>query len=288
MVKEPLNPLPRRFVFHGNAVGAEVFLTRVGNVEQSVISPVTGQCSLPVIGGESSSQVLDPDIPEQLQSVFSYTNAQTRATGTLYGDGTQEKDHAVTTVAASLENVSVKNWSPDSPDRDRIEFRAGKLALSMRSTHPSFDQPSIEFIESAFEGLSLNGQPIQVDLNRRLMALSRWGDLQNAYQTDRAFFESCPFAQDAGVPPLCFGHGIPCPAGSFALSSFVRSIRWGPVEIPGHVLAVDGFGVIYFGEILLNDRERRVTMVRIRLGCKHAGQAVFVENAPNGTWVPPR
>jgi hypothetical protein len=60
------------------------------------------------------------------------------------------------------------------------------------------------------------------------------------------------------------------------------------VEIPGHVLAVEGFGVIYFGEILLNDRERRVTMVRMKLGCANAGQAVFAENAPNGTWVPPR
>jgi hypothetical protein len=53
------------------------------------------------------------------------------------------------------------------------------------------------------------------------------------------------------------------------------------------VLPVPGFGIIYFGEILLNDHEWRVTAMRMQLGSANTGQAVFAENDPNGTIWPP-
>jgi hypothetical protein len=159
----------------------------------------------------------------------------------------------------------------------------------MRSRHPSEGQPAVEFAQRPqFVGLSLDGQSIEPQLNDDLMRLTRWQDLENEYRTNRKFFESCSFAQDSAKAPVAFGQPVPYTAGSYALASFVRSIRLGNVEIPGHQLAVRGFGVIYFGEILLNDRERRVTMVRVQLGCDNEGQGVFGETDPNGTYIPPR
>jgi hypothetical protein len=284
MASKPTNNFPRRFVFHGNAVAAEVFLTKIGNVEQTVINPVTGQSSLPVIGGKSESEVLTPSLPAQLANVFFYAGARTKAQGVFEGK------NAVTTVEASVHDVRVTNRPApeESDDLSPIEFRAGALSLSLRSTHPPKGQPRIEFAETPqFDGLSLNGQPILLELNTELMQLARWTDLEKRFRTNRGFFESCAFGLTDPKRPLTFGKDIPYTVGSYALCSFVRSITWGNRTIPGHVLVQRGFGTIYFGEMLVNDRERRVTMVRMQLGSQNGGQAVFAENAPNGTFWPP-
>jgi hypothetical protein len=282
---KPTNNFPRRYVFHGNAVGAEVFLTRVGNIEQTVINPVSGQSSLPVIGGISQSEEPTPDLPTVLATVFSYSGARTRAEGIFVGQD------AVTTVEASVNAIRVTNRPApgQSGGPNPIEFRADALSLSLRSTHPQKGQPRIEFMgRPQFGGLSLDGLPIELELNDELMQLARWKDLEKRFRTNRAFFDSCPFAVTDPKRPTAFGKDIPYTVGSYALCSFVRSIKLGDRIIPGHVLDRPGFGTIYFGEVLLNDRERRVTMVRMQLGCENAGQAVFAENAPNGTWIPPR
>jgi hypothetical protein len=284
MANKPTNNFPRRFVFHGNAVAAEVFLTKIGNVEQTAINPVTGQSSLPVIGGKSVSEVLTPSLSAQLASVFSYGAARTNAEGIFEGK------NAITTVEASVNDVRVTNRPApkQSADLSPIEFRAGALSLSLRSTHPPKGQPHIEFAQTPqFQGVSLNGKPILLELNTELMQLSRWSDLAKRFRTNRKFFESCPFGPFDPKSPLAFGQEIPYAAGSYALCSFVRSIKWGDQTIAGHVLTHPGFGSIYFGEILLNDRERRITMVRMQLGCENAGQAVFAEGDPNGTYWPP-
>ncbi|MGC9948487.1 MAG: hypothetical protein ABSF64_19135 [Bryobacteraceae bacterium] len=285
MASKTADAFPRRFVFHGNAVAAEVFLTRIGSVKQTVINPVTGQSSLPVIGGESSSEVLTPTFPAQLAGVFSYSAARTHAKGIFDGED------AVTTVDASVHDVRVTN-SPvpkECDDLSPIEFRAGTLSLSLRSTHPPKGQPCIEFAETPqFAGLSLKGLPIELELNEELMRLSRWKDLEKRFRTNRAFFDSCPFGVANPKRPLTFGQDIPYTPSSYAVCSFVRSVKWGDRIIAGHVLEQRGFGTIYFGEILLNDKERRVTMVRMQLGSNNSGQAVFAEGDPNGTTIPPR
>jgi hypothetical protein len=286
-VSRPNQAFPRRFVFHGNAVAASFFLTKIDGVEleEPAIHPVTGQSSLPVIGGRSESEVLTPSIPAQMASVFSYAGARTMAQGAFQGK------NAVTTVEASVSAVRVANRpaAGESDDLSPIEFRAGALSLSLRSTHPPKGLPRIEFAETPqFADVSLNGQPVALELNTELMKLSRWDDLQKRFCTNRKFFESCAFGTGDSKRTLAFGDEIPYSSDSYALCSFVRSVRVGDQQIQGHAIYVAGFGTIYFGEIILNDRERRVTMVRIELGCQSAGQAVLVETDPNGTKVPPR
>jgi hypothetical protein len=230
--------------------------------------------------------VLTPSLAEPLAAVVSYGAAQTKARGTFEGE------NAVTTVEASVNDVRVTNRPApeESDDLSPIEFRAGALKISLLSRHPHEGEPFIEFAETPlFQDMSLNGRPIVLELNTELMGLTRWSQLQNRFRKDQEFFNSCAFAPaHSAHPPAAFGEGIPYTVGSYGLCSFVRSIKWGDETIKGHVLDQIGFGTIYFGEILLNDRERRVTMVRMRLGSDNSGQAVFAEGDPNGTWIPPR
>jgi hypothetical protein len=283
------NLFPRRFVFHGNAVAAEVFLTRIGETEQYLVQPVDGQSSLPVIGGHFESSIPTPKLLGEPATVFAYSRTQTMADGRL-----DQKGVAITNVQSSVADVRVTNQpSPGEPgEGSPIVFMAGTLSLSMRSIHqPDQDLPTIEFVDDTphFQGLSLAGLPIELELNTELMQCARWEDLEKNFRTNRAFFDNC---RDSFAPPgqgraLTFGQEIPCARGSFGLCSFVRNIRWGDRVIRGHVLTQPGFGTIYFGEILINDRERRVTMVRMLLGSCNSGQAVFAETDPNGIWVPP-
>jgi hypothetical protein len=284
------NLFPRRFVFHGNAVAAEVFLTRIGETEQYLVQPVDGQSSLPVIGGYSESIVETPILRGELAKVFAYRQARTMADGRLDPKGT-----SITKVQASVADVRVTNQpSPGETDAGKpIVFTADALALSMLSTcPPDANQPTIEFVDGTprFQGLFLAGLPIELELNVGLMQCSRWDDLANKFRTVREFFDNVfeSFARLDPERPPAFGDDVPFVRGAYALCSFVRSIRWDGRTIPGHVLALPGFGAIYFGEMLLNDREWRVTMVRMRLGSNNAGQAVFAETDPNGTIWPPR
>jgi hypothetical protein len=286
MAQKPVDHFPRRFIFHGNAVAAEVFLTRTGEIQNYDIHPVNGQSSLPVIGGHSESAVLEPQFPGELAKVFAYGECRTMADGRFDAHGV-----AVTIVQSAVSGVRVTNEpAPGESGPSPSVFKADMLSLAIQSRHPLKGQPSIDFMETPqFQGLSLDGLPIEVELNEELMRLGRYRDLEKKFRTSPKFFQECrdSFATFGRKRPLSFGAMIPR-AGGYALCSFVRSIRWGDQVIPGHVLVRQGFGSIYFGEILLNDRERRVTMVRMQLGSQYGGQASLAETAPNGTWIPPR
>jgi hypothetical protein len=284
MASKPPNNFPQRFVFHGNAVAAAVHLNRIGSKEQTVIHPDTGQSSLPGIGGRSESEILNPTIPSELKGIVSHGAMRTKAHGIFVGK------KAVTTVEASVSEVSVINEPApgESPNPHPIEFRAGTLSLSMSSTHPPKGQPRIEFVKPPqYDGMSLDGQPIVLELNTELMKLTRFDDLEHRFRTNRKFFDSCPFGLSNPNRPPKFGNKIPYTPGSYALCSIVRSITWGGRTIEGHVLTQRGFGKIYFGEMLLSDRQRRVTLVRMDLGSKHRGKISFACTDPNGTPIPP-
>ena len=275
------SPFAPRFIFHGNAVAADVFLTKVNGVTQTIYHPIDGQSCLPVIGGRSHNKVTGPVFEKPLSEVFHYAASRTSAEGIFEGD------NAMTTVHASVDDVRITNREKDgAPD---VVFTAGEIALTIRSVHAPSGQPRFEFIETPkFQNLSFNGLPIELELNEELMGLKRWDDLDEKYASDRAFLDGCSFGP---LPPRESSRGesrIPRAAGSFALCSLVKNIILGGRVIRGHVLEHAGFGAIYFGEMLLNDRERRVTMVRTQLGCHSAGQSVHGETDPNGsTWPPP-
>jgi hypothetical protein len=272
-----------RFVFHGNAVAAGVFITRIGQDRTYKASPVHGQSSLPVIGGHSESLVSGSD--PAFADVFSYGECLTQADGILQRPG------AVTTVKASVGDVRMVNRpSPDeSEDLSPIEFRARFLSVTMRSTHPRKGQPRIVFVEPPqFEGLSLNNLPIVIELRKPLMDLSRMADLEDKYTTNRRFYDDCckAFMLPDPTRPPAFGKKPPRMNG-YVQCSIVRSVTWGGQRIEGHVLTKKGFGSIYFGEMLINEYNRRVTLVRVKMGSDTEAEATFAESDPNGSWWPP-
>ena len=51
------------------------------------------------------------------------------------------------------------------------------------------------------------------------------------------------------------------------------------------MLKLTGFGTIYFGEVLMNANNRRLTMVRLEMGSALKAGVAYAEADPNGTWA---
>lgn len=276
------NLFPPRFIFHGNAVAAEVIIHRIGSDRGIKASRTQGQSSLPVIGGHSESFV-EKSNPE-FAEVFSYGECRTLATGFV------QDQSAITTVSASVRDLRMINRpSPGEADDLRtIEFRAGVLGVSVRSTYPRKGQARIQYDTPQIEGLSLDNLPIEFELRRELLEIHTMGEIEQRYRTDRAFFEDFrnAFMRRRARPAPRFGSGIPR-LRHHALTSVVRAIRWGGRRIEGHVLTKTGFGTIYFGEMLIHEYNRRLTLVRVKMGSDTDADGSFGESDPNGDWWPP-
>jgi hypothetical protein len=282
MTKNP-PPFPRRFIFHANAVAADVFLTKVNGEERTIFHQIDGESTLAPIGGVSENRVPCPKFEAPLSEVFFYSGCHTSAEGILKG-GLLTGAEAITTAHASVEEIRITNREKKgSPD---ISFHARSLSLTIRTTNKFGEEPRFEMIEiPVFKGLSLAGRPIELYLNEEFMECTRYSDLEKKYKTDQKFYESCTFG--CTNPTYKFGDDIPRSPGSMAVCSLVRGIKWGDEEVQGHMLVARGFGVIYFGEVLLNEGERWVTMVRTQLGCENSGETVHCATDPNGSTSPP-
>lgn len=92
--------------------------------------------------------------------------------------------------------------------------------------------------------------------------------------------------------------GVPVPAKGRLLQSsgtiygtVVKPLRWANGReyphsvIKDHTVYVPGFGKLVFGEILITDFSRRLTMLRLELGSPEKGDVAFAEVETNGVWT---
>lgn len=275
------NLFPQRYIFHGNAAAAGVVINGIGKDRTRRVSPVQGQSSLPMIGGHSESVIKSSDA--EFADVFAYGECHTLADGVVNGRV------ATTIVSSSVSDARFTNRpSPgEAEDMTPIEFTSKFLSVTLRSIHPRKGPAKIEFVEKPhFDGLSLNNLPIEIELREDMMRLTKFADLDKKFRTSRKFYDDCISGfLHSGKPPA-FGRGIPTFNG-YALCSIVRRIHWGDQTIEGHVLTKKGFGTIYFGEMLLNGDNRRLTLVRLKMGSDNDADASLAESDPNGGWWPP-
>jgi hypothetical protein len=233
-----------RFIFHGNAVpfGGRIVSISGKPFLETIPGPPSG--SLAVVGGWSRAA----STGSSYRDIFRWGATLADSKGELRADG-----HYITTVTSSIADVHAKN--------DPFQFEAGRLSITIVSDNFRKDkEPGIASTEIVFEGLQLDGQPIEQDLNTDL--------------SDYPTFSSYRLKHPSG----------PHTSGGYVVTSFVRSIRWKKKKIQGNVLSLKGFGSIYFGEVLMNEYNRRVTLVRLAMGSTIEAEAACAEADPNGTW----
>jgi hypothetical protein len=264
-----------RFVYRGYAVpfGARVIAVNGRPAPRLLTSPPVS--ALSVIGGRSrgTSVGSSSDPAFKWGATLSESRSEIAAS-----TGSQ-----MTTVSCSLANVSAKN--------DPITFETDLLKLTVVSNHPRTGQPSIVPQDIAFggaRGIFLNGSQIKVEYDKDFETFPTFALFEKQYRTDDAFFRKyhvrclrLPTAK-----PAAFGERLPRVTGGYVVTTFVRRIIYGGKAVTGNVLALTGFGRIYFGEVLMSEYQRRVTMVRLDMGSAMEADAACVEIDSNGSWLP--
>ena len=257
-----------RFIFHGNAMPFGGRMVSIGGKPFADTVPGPPSGSLAVIGGWTRAESKG----SSYRDVFSWGATLANSKGELRADG-----HFITTVTSSIAGVRAKN--------DPFPFEAARLSITMVSDHYSPDEePSIIATEIVFEDLKLDGQLIEPEWDKDLVDHPTFASFEREYQNNEKFFRKYQKTLKDPSREATFGDPMPRIDGGYVATSFVRSLRWKKKKYPGNVLTLKGFGSIYFGEVLMNENNRRVTLVRLAMGSTVEAEAAYAEADPNGTW----
>jgi hypothetical protein len=272
----------RRFHFHGHALGVAA---RIRRPEDRSL-PVQACSSLPVTGGEHQSEVG----PTELGKWVSFQSAATSMRGdyTDRGAAVAMTRGEVAFDAVPVETV-VKSSVRGLSILGRLFVGVAEMGLTSRSSQ-SPGQPSIQV-----DGARL--AEVRVDSSRLKITLAE--QLFRDHDTKEKL--STAFAKDLhkrcahmflrpGSQPAAAGR-LP-EAGGVAKCTLVEEMAWAgephpTATIDGHALIIPDFGKVYFGEMVITECSRRLTMVRCQLGSEDGGEVSAAEGEANGhTWPP--
>ncbi len=249
------------YTAHGYGFGG-----RIDRPFQHVLDVHAG-ASLPTEGGYEVSRKEN----FRLNETISYTAAHTVVAGSR-----NEKDGSYTTLASStIEGLNIL----DMVTADRIVARVASKQLI------TDDEPTITPIGSHFENLRIAGCPIEVELDTDLF--NRFGTFsafKKAYKADQQYRDRMQSVFLWGKPKFevpdflrerynwFAGDEFPESKG-IVLCSLVKGFKTccGELKIYGNVIVVPQFGKVYLGEVMLQQYERQVTMLRLELGSPTTG-----------------
>ncbi|HVW84366.1 MAG TPA: hypothetical protein VHB50_06780, partial [Bryobacteraceae bacterium] len=162
---------------------------------------------------------------------------------------------------------------------------ADRVVANLTSTYrdEADAQPSIKLLGTRFENLRVAGHPVKVDLSvhvldkyhqhRRLTdAYSKDKEVRELFGNDhvRQHYHKAPpeVARFLDQPPP--EDGTEMPSGPVSLVHTLTPEGKG-IECWGHVIYIEGFGTIRFGEVSLSPLTRSVAMIHVNLGCPVEG-----------------
>jgi hypothetical protein len=242
-------------------------ITKVNEKPSLSLIPGPPAAALAVTGGLSQAT----GGPANPHPAFRWASTVAEARGELQTGG-----NYVTTVTSAIMQAAATN-TPHI-------FEADVLRAVLVSTHAPVNKPaSIRIQEAVFGGnlgIRLDGDKITVETHSDLNLAPTMDAFEDKYQTDKAFFDRHQLAFKTGS----FGDPIPKTSSGYVITSIVRRLRWRGQTIEGHILRLSGFGTLYFGEVVMNDNARRLTMVRLRMGSALGAEVAYAEAEPNGTW----
>lgn len=273
----------RMFWFRGNTMAVG------GRIESPVNENIDAQatCTLPPTGGFAAASA----------GRFNYKNIIRfeRAASTVSG---QKVKHGETTAGETLVTVTIEGLNVlDVITADRVVARmTSKHAKDQGETR---SQPEILPFGSHFENLRIGGVPIELKPYPKLLREGRHEGLIHSHACGTGDSEGVLWIDSRGnrINEVTGWRGELLDAES-PESDSVRltplfNVGKGSAGVPAgsmmngeHGIHIPGFGVVYFGEYLVTRASRRLTMMRIELGCPITGSIVCGNVDSNGHWDP--
>jgi hypothetical protein len=260
------------YTAHGHGLSAQ--FTRPFNE----LIDVQAGMSLPIIGGHGFSRVDNFKFKE----VLSFKSAYTHVSGSQSPEG--KYDTLVTSVVEGLNILDV--------------LTVDKIVCRVASDHvPGEPEPHITPLGSKFENLQISCHKMKVELDCALFTeLDTFSSFKERYEKDKTFRDSArerflwgPLGKD--VPEFVRtrynwskGDGFPDSRGA-VLCSLVKKIEdpCPGVQVFGNVVVVPEFGRVFLAEFLVERYCRRLTMLRVELGCSVGGGVTGGEGSSNGS-----
>jgi hypothetical protein len=268
--------LDRRFVFHGTAVAFG------GHIVRPVDLALEPSCaaSLPTRGGRSTSQRSGGNFGG-VRFGSAYAHAEGvfddfhQAVELTYG---RVEEHTLTTttrVTAAVDDVVIGG-------RPALAVKRIRGTLVSNSAAGGDETPILLIEDTVADGVTIDGHALQVDLNVPMFQKLRTRANLVAAGDDPQF------VRDHGA---CFFF----PERGAIHATIVKSLRWRDAPHPDsqldhHCVTVPNLGRIFFGEVLITESARRLTMMRVELGSAAdgpGGHIAFAEIDAGGVWYLP-
>ena len=305
-------PIERRFIFNGSAVAFAGRIRRPDDVFVKAAAP----SHIPTTGGLSEQKIAGPDIGAyHYHGFITFTSAHSRAHGDFsdprraayftHGNHGENELPANTNVEAQLDGLQVNaDADPEDGTPQRV-FSAESLHVHMESTSDRRHEVSFRSLSARFKGITLatgpNGTPVHLRVHSATDVFAEHDTkdkLVQAYAKDSDFrskYAACFHPIGTNLPGMLGNfigkHEMPH-ADSVIVATFVTGLEWvgeAPegTELLNNRLTIHGLGRIYFGEIIIEEGYRRVTLLRFELGSKTGGDSSACEVVSNGTHYPP-
>lgn len=273
--------MPSRFRFQGQAVGAA---GQIRSPFQETIE-VQAASALPDIGGYCSGR----SSGFRYRDILRFDLAQTVLTGSQCTNcDDKTKPVYSTMIKSTIEGLNVMEM-----------VTADRIVANIVSTYRAGGngEPSVKLIGTRFENLRIAGIPVRVDLATDIFdRFDTQGSLRQAYRSDddvRRLFENSDLRRRLPEAPdfvrrwfhdADSGAEIPSTNGMIS-TSLVRALEPASAGIScwGHVIQVDGFGVIRLAEVDISQFTRRVTMLQLDLGCPVEAHLMMCSGEDGGT-----
>jgi len=275
----------RRFIFRGNAATISGRIVRPTDVV--IESPASS--SLTVAGGRSVAR----SGAQTFGDFVRLGSASTSAEGLFddlkgeieltYARVSEDTLRTTTRVVSEVLDLAVGK-------KPQVTVKRLRAALASRSPDGSNETPSSVSQDTTIDGVAIGGYALIVELDTAVFDRYDTRSKLLAAADDPKFVRKsghCLFMKkekDASPAALRVVQG-----GGTTYATIVKSIRWAKgaypgARIDGNLVVVPDFGSIFFGELLIGESSRRLTMLRFELGSPTGGFFACGEVDSNGTW----
>lgn len=283
-----------RFIFRGEAVAV------AGDIRRPRRLRIPAECSvaLPTIGGTARIDLSNG----KFGGILSYRSAMASVAGDYcdtggksavdftFGNHAENNLPTRTVVTTLVRGLVVKVAGRKT---SRI-LKAGSVGATLISEHPGTrSEPSIQTERLMLNGLAIDGYPIEVTFHDLFARYPTRESLVQSFRNEKArfaVFDRCLFVRPGYRAPK--GRRALPEEGGILYATLVKEIGWTrkphpEAAIEGNRIRVHGLGTIHLGEIFVTSSERRLTMMRIEIGCPVGGEVDVGDLSGDGHLWPP-
>ncbi len=279
------NHIERRYLFHAEALGLAAHIRR----PKDYFLDSVGSCTLAITGGRADARAGAGEA-----GLISYQSAVTHVCGDYvtpeeavkfthgnYGDNNL---HARTTVQAAVSGLKIDMPQEESDfhlfGRSSRTLSIDRLEATLGSTSDRETPNEYKTMNASVSGVMIDGRPLSVRIDTTLFTENSTKRKLDGAMSNSACRERIANQIIYTTPEL-------------TLATVVMNLDWEDgapphTEIERNRVKIRGFGSLYFGEMVIQEGFRRLSLLRFQLGCPNGGEGTVVQADSNGQTSPPQ